>query len=100
LQREIATLERELTTTQGTLRASKEARLKLLRDRFDNVGTREASLAEIDSDLARIEAQIDLALEEATLRGRPTALSGHIQLTSELLTNMDDESTYAPRELE
>ena len=100
LQREMASLERELAATTGTLRDSKEARLKLLRDRLDNVGTREASMAEIESDLARIEAQIDLALEEATLRGRPTTLSGHVQLTSELLTNMDDQSTYAPRDIE
>ena len=100
LQKEIDALERELPHAQEPVLTSKKARLKLLRDRMDNIGTKERSLVEIEADLARIETQIDVALEEASLRGRPVALSSHIELTSHLLTNMDDETTYARREVE
>lgn len=101
LQKEIDALEREIPYAQEPVLTSKKARLKLLRDRMENIATKERSLVEIEADLARIEAQIDVALEEAALRGRPVALSSHIELTSHLLTNMDDETTYAsPRELQ
>lgn len=95
LRKEIAALERDLPAATGSLRTSAEARLKLLQARLTNITDRSSSLAEIESDLARIETQFDLALEEASLRGRPTAISAHIELTSHLLKNMDDETTYA-----
>lgn len=95
LRKEIAAIERDLPAASGAFRTSAEGRLKLLRARLDNITHRESSLAEIESDLARIETQIDLALEEASLRGRPVAISSHIELTSHLLSNMEDETTYA-----
>lgn len=103
LQKQIAALERELAATNATesLRASKEATMRLLRERLDNIQHRETSLAEIDADLARIEAQFDFALEEASLRGRPAAISTNIELTSQLLDNLEDPTTYTPpRELQ
>jgi hypothetical protein len=101
LQKQIATVERELASaTTDSLRSSKEATLRLLRERYDNIHHRAESLAEIDADLARIETQFDFALEEATLRGRPTAISANVELTSGLLGNIGEESsttTTSPR---
>jgi len=93
LQTQIAALEREIAAPDLThsLTESKQATLDLLRGRLDNIEHRESSLAEIDADLARIEAQFDLALEEATLRGRPAAISMGVELTSRML-NIEDES--------
>ena len=91
LQKQIATVERELAAaTTEPLRDSKEATLRLLRERFDKIHHRAESLAEIDADLARIETQFDFALEEATLRGRPAAISVNVDLTSRLLNVTDD----------
>lgn len=83
-------------------RSAHEATLRLLRERLDNITHKHVSLAEIDADLSRIETQLDFALEEATLRGRPTAISANVELTSRLLGNLNDaETTYgAPREMQ
>lgn len=98
LQKQIAAFERELAaaSVSDAVRGSKEATLHLLQERLDNVQHRETSLAEIDADLARIEAQFDVALEETTLRGRPTAMSANVELTSRLLSNLEDETAYTP----
>ena len=99
LQKQIAALERELAAAQSeSLRDSKEATLRLLRERLNNIQHRETSLAEIEADLARIETQCDYVLEETTLRGRPTAISANVELTSDLLTNIEDETYYGGSE--
>ena len=87
LEKQIAMLERELVyyTTPGSLRDSKEATLRLTRERLHNLREREMSLAEIESDLSRIETQMDVALDEATLRGRSAAISAAVEVTSHLL---------------
>jgi len=96
LQKQIAATERELAAaTTPALRASKEATLHLLRERHANVNDRTNSLAEIDADLARIETQFDFALEEATLRGRPSAISANIELTTNLLGNIADPDSFS-----
>ena len=102
LQKQIATCERELASAPSeATRASKEATLRLLRERLDNIEHKGTALAEIDADLARIETQLDFALEEATLRGRPAAISANVELTSRLLDNInEDTTTYAPRMME
>lgn len=101
LKQQIATAERELASASSeSLRASKEATVRLLRERLDNIRHRETSLAEIEADLARIETQFDFALEEASLRGRPVSISSNVELTSRLLTNLDDgmsTTTSSPR---
>jgi hypothetical protein len=98
LQQQIAACEREIAAQPSdAARASKQDTLRLLRERLHNVQHRQTSLAEIDADLVRIETQLDFALEEATLRGRPTAISANVALTSRLLENLDDptSTTYS-----
>jgi hypothetical protein len=91
LRKQIAAYEKELPSSPSpAARASTEATIHLLRERLDNVQHRETSMAEIDADLRRIETQFDFALEEAALRGRPTAVSANVELTSRLLGNLDD----------
>lgn len=99
LEQQIRTGERELAAAPSeAARASKEATIRLLRERLDNIQHKDTALAEIDADLARIETQLDFALEEATLRGRPAAISSNVELTSRLLSNMtDDTTTYSAR---
>ena len=102
LRKQIAALESDIAAPQlpDSVRESKRATLALLRGRIDTVEHRATSLAEIEADLARIETQFDLALEEATLRGRPAAISVGVELTSRLL-NIEDESVtrHEPPEL-
>jgi hypothetical protein len=91
LRKQIDSISRDLAASPSdATRTSKEATLRLLSERLDNIQHRSTSLAEIEADLARIETQFDYALEEATLRGRPTAISANIELTSHLLANIDD----------
>jgi len=95
LEKQIKAYEREMAIAPSDgARASHEATLRLLRERLDNIRDKEISLAEIDADLARIETQLDLAIEEATLRGRPAAISANIELTSRLLGNIDQSTSY------
>jgi hypothetical protein len=81
----IATIERELATQPAeSLQLSKEATLGLLRQRLENFTRRDASLAGISADLERIEAHVDVALEQASIQGHPVAISEHIELASQL----------------
>lgn len=94
LQKQVAAFERELANAPtDAVRSSQQATIRLLRERLDNIQHREVSLAEIDADLTRIETQFDFALEEASLRGRPNAISANVELTSRLLENLDESST-------
>ena len=101
LEKQIAMSERELASAPSdAARASKEATIRLLRERLDNIQHKATSLAEIDADLARIETQLDFALEEATLRGRPVAISADVELTSHLLNtdgSLDSTTSSSPR---
>lgn len=98
LQKQIHALEREIASAASTAaRASKEATLRLLRERMANIHDRATSLAEIEADLARIDAQFDFALEEASLRGRPAAISANIELTSHMLGPMEDTTYVSDR---
>jgi paraquat-inducible protein B len=102
LENQIRNGERELASAPSeAARTSKEATIRLLRERLDNIQHKATSLAEIDADLSRIETQLDYALEEATLRGRPAAISANVELTSRLLGNIEEETTtYSPRLME
>jgi hypothetical protein len=94
LHAQIAAYERELAASPSdAARSSLQATIRLLRERMHNIQHRETSLAEIDADLTRIETQIDFALEEASLRGRPNAISANVELTSRLLENLDEATT-------
>jgi hypothetical protein len=87
IQREIDQIRRELESADvtPTMRESRGATLELLEKRQESARRRVQSLRELDSDLRRIDAQVDLALDEATLRGTPTAISPNIELASQLL---------------
>lgn len=92
LQRKIAELETGVAAgaDPAALRESRQATLKLLRQRLSNLELGEQTLKQVDSDLARIEAQIDLALESATLRGGGAAVTANLELASQVL----DEGLY------
>ena len=93
LEKQIADYERQLAVAPtAAVKASQQATIRMLRERMDNIQHRETSLAEIDADLTRIETQLDYALEEASLRGRPNAISANVELTSRLLENLDESS--------
>jgi hypothetical protein len=67
------------------LKESKTATLNILNKRLDNLQKKDQYLEELDSDLTRVEAQVDLALENTTLQGRPAAISTNVELASHLL---------------
>jgi hypothetical protein len=75
----------KLTGITRTLRHSKEGTLRILQQRLANLNRRAESNAEIESDLGRVEAQIDLALESATMQGQAEVISANVELTSHLL---------------
>ena len=91
LRAQIDALQKELAGNVATpaLRDSKKATLDILRARVENVRRRAETLAEVDADLARVEAQIDLALEEASLKDKPAAISANIDLVSRRMLEED-----------
>ena len=95
LRNQIASIEKELASASMSeaLRDSKKATQTILKQRLRNLQRRNESLAEIDSDLTRIEQQVDLAVEDASLKGRPQAISANIDLVSHLLDDSYDPAT-------
>jgi hypothetical protein len=87
LQCKIRQLEADLKLTgiTRTLRESKEGTLRILQQRLANLNRRAESNAEIESDLGRVEAQVDLALESASMQGQAEVISANVELTSHLL---------------
>jgi hypothetical protein len=87
LQRRITVLERELQQQNqpDSLRESKAATLGIFKKRLDNLKRSGQTLEEIDSDCTRIEAQVDLLLENATMQGKPQTIASDIELASDLL---------------
>jgi hypothetical protein len=108
LEQRVTTLERELASNQlsEAIRTSKTATLEITRKRLETLERRQQSLAEIDSDLVRTEAQIDLALENAAIQNQPSAIGSDLNLASHLLDSglygadaamvMDLDQTFAP----
>jgi hypothetical protein len=87
LQQKAADLERNLAagSTSASLRDSQTATLKILRQRLENLERCDESLQQVDSDLARVEAQVDLAVESAGLRGGGAAVTANLELASQAL---------------
>jgi hypothetical protein len=87
IQAKIQQLENDLNLTglTRTLRDSKEETVLILQQRLANLNRRAESNAEIGSDLGRVEAQVDLALESATMQGQIDVISADLGLTSHLL---------------
>jgi hypothetical protein len=67
-----------------SVKNSKNATLKILEQRLSNLRRREDSLEEMESDLTRVEAQVDLALENASMQGKPHTISAYVDLSSQL----------------
>jgi hypothetical protein len=84
---EIARLEEELQQTDlpESLVRSKRATLEILQKRLRAVRARSVTSEEIDSDLKRIEAQVELALDHATMQTKPPAISLDLELTSQFI---------------
>jgi hypothetical protein len=66
------------------LQRSQEATLAILHRRLDNLQNRDRILRENDSDLARIEAQVELMRENAAIEGKPASVETEIELASDL----------------
>lgn len=108
LETRVAGLECDLASPglSEAMRASKNATLEITRKRLATLQRRQQSLAEIDSDLIRTEAQMDLALENAAIQDQPTAIGSDLTLASHLLDGglygddaamvMDLDQTFAP----
>jgi hypothetical protein len=103
LGKKIEALENDLKDGEETesLRQSKTATLAILKKRLATMGRKKQTLAEIESDLTRIDNQIDLILENATVQGKPQTISADIELASDLLGGAvfgDDESAISDLE--
>ncbi len=90
IRREIEAVENDLRKTDlsDTVRESKQATLEILMKRLRNIERRDQYLAETQSNLQRIEAQIDLALDEAEMKGRPQFISTDIEVAGDLLSDL------------
>ena len=84
----IEALEGDLKNSQDTpaLRQSRAATLDILRRRLANVRRREESFQEVESDLTRVESQVDLILDNAAMQGKPQTISTDIELASDLVS--------------
>jgi hypothetical protein len=103
LEKKIEELENDLRDGEETesLRQSKTATLNILKKRLATMRKKQQTLEEIESDLTRIDNQVDLILENATVQGKPQTISADIELSSDLLGGSlfgDDET--AIQELE
>lgn len=90
LRRKITDLEAELASSSeatAALLSSRQATLKILRQRLDNLERCESALSQVNSDLERVEAQVDLALESATARGggAGAVVAADLELASQTL---------------
>jgi len=100
LKRKIVDLEADLKTEEDneSLKQSKSSTLSILKKRLALWHQREQSIDEICSDLTRVEAQVDLLLENASMQGKPQTISTEIQLASDLVGGSlfgDSEATVA-----
>lgn len=88
LQRKILSIQNDLRDPQETpaLHQSKAATLDILKRRLANIERRGQSLEEVESDLTRVESQVDLILDNAAMQGKPQTISTDLQLASDLVT--------------
>lgn len=87
LEKKIQALDADLRGGEETesLRQSKTATLNILKKRLATMRQKQQTLEEIGSDLTRIDNQVDLILENATVQGKPQTISTDIELASDLL---------------
>ena len=86
LERKIVDLDKDIQDGEETesLMQSKVATLEILKQRLETMRRKRQTLAEIEVDLNRIDNQVDLILEKATVQGRPETISTDIELASDL----------------
>ena len=87
LEKKIKSLEGELQNGRESpaLRQSKAATLDILKRRLANVQRRGQSLEEVESDLTRVESQVDLILDNAAMQGKPQTITTDLELASDLV---------------
>ncbi len=90
LEKQIASLKQELGNTQASrsVRKSKEATLEILNRRLQHFEKRNDTLEEIDADLTRIEAQVELARDNAKLQANSEAVSIDVDLASDTMKSV------------
>ena len=103
MEKKIQELENDLRDGEETesLRQSKTATLSILKKRLATMRKKQQTLEEIESDLTRIDNQVDLILENATVQGKPQTISADIELASDLLGGSifgEDESAITDLE--
>ena len=103
LEKKIQELEGDLKNGEETesLHQSKAATLNILKKRLTTMHKKQQTLEEIESDLTRIDNQVDLILENATIQQKPQTISADIELASDLLGGSifgDDESAISDLE--
>ena len=88
LAKKIDALQSELKNAQDTpaLRQSRAATLDILKRRLANVQRREQSIEEVESDLTRVESQVDLILDNAAMQGKPQTIFTDLELASDLVS--------------
>lgn len=88
LSKKVESLQADLLNSQDTpaLRQSRAATLDILKRRLANVQKREQSVEEVESDLTRVESQVDLILDNAAMQGKPQTISTDIDLASDLVS--------------
>jgi hypothetical protein len=86
LESRIATMKQQaaIPDQSTALIRSQDATIAILERRIENLGNRDRLLQENESDLGRIEAQVDLMRENAAIEGKPTAVDAEIELASDL----------------
>jgi len=83
------------------LHRSREATLGILLRRLENLRNRDRILRENDSDLARIEAQVELMRENAAIEGKPASVETEIELATDLASpDLFGSHTSLVRDLE
>ena len=102
LRTQAEALEKEAATAASeNAKKSKLETAGILRSRRANIAKKAQYLEEIDSDLQRVEAQIDLATENASLKGQSDAISATLDLSSRLMdASVFGEAQQAVSELD
>jgi hypothetical protein len=100
LEKKIHDLEKDIQDGEETesLMQSKVATLNILKKRIATMHKKQQALEEIESDLTRIDNQVDLILENATVQNKPQTISADVELASDLLGGSifgEDESTVS-----
>ena len=86
LERRISDMKQQASAPgQSTaLVRSQEATIAILERRVENLQNRDRLLKENESDLGRIEAQVELMRENAAIEGKPASVDTEIELASDL----------------